>query len=82
MPDDVLRDFEKRFNVDIVYDVYPSNEDMFAKLKSGASGYDLVVPSGDYGSGASGENRCGQAWSQNCKLKIPNSKLKNDTRPT
>ncbi len=48
MPDDVLRDFEKRFNVEIVYDVYPSNEDMFAKLKSGASGYDIVVPSQDY----------------------------------
>jgi spermidine/putrescine transport system substrate-binding protein len=48
MPDDVLRDFEKQFNVEIVYDVYPSNEDMFTKLKSGASGYDIVVPSGDY----------------------------------
>lgn len=48
MPDDVLRDFEKQYNVEIVYDMYPSNEDMFTKLKSGASGYDLVVPSGDY----------------------------------
>jgi spermidine/putrescine transport system substrate-binding protein len=48
MPDEVLRDFERQFNVEIVYDVYPSNEDMFTKLKSGASGYDIVVPSGDY----------------------------------
>jgi spermidine/putrescine transport system substrate-binding protein len=48
MPDDVLADFEKQFNVEIVYDVYPSNEDMFTKLKSGARGYDIVVPSGDY----------------------------------
>jgi len=48
MPDKILRDFEKKFNAQIVYDVYPSNEDMFTKLKSGASGYDIVVPSGDY----------------------------------
>jgi spermidine/putrescine transport system substrate-binding protein len=48
IPDATLRDFEKKFNAEIVYDVYPSNEDMFTKLKSGASGYDIVVPSGDY----------------------------------
>jgi spermidine/putrescine transport system substrate-binding protein len=48
MPDDVLRDFEKQYDVEIVYDVYPSNEDMFTKLKSGARGYDIIVPSGDY----------------------------------
>jgi spermidine/putrescine transport system substrate-binding protein len=48
MPPDVLDDFRKKFNIDLVYDVYPSNEDMFAKLKSGAKGYDIVVPSGDF----------------------------------
>ncbi len=48
MPPDVLDDFRKKFNIDLVYDVYPSNEDMFAKLKSGARGYDIVVPSGDF----------------------------------
>jgi spermidine/putrescine transport system substrate-binding protein len=48
MPQSVLDDFSKKFNVDIIYDVYPSNEDMFAKLTSGASGYDIVVPSGDF----------------------------------
>ncbi|HMD67960.1 MAG TPA: extracellular solute-binding protein [Chitinivibrionales bacterium] len=48
MPDAVLRDFEKKFGVQIVYDMYASNEDMFTKLKSGASGYDIVVPSEDY----------------------------------
>jgi spermidine/putrescine transport system substrate-binding protein len=48
IPDETLRDFEKSFNTQIVYDVYPSNEDMFTKLKSGAKGYDIVVPSGDY----------------------------------
>ena len=48
LPDATLRDFEKKFNAEIIYDVYPSNEDMFTKLKSGASGYDIVFPSGDY----------------------------------
>lgn len=48
MPQSVLDDFAKKFNAEIVYDVYASNEDMFAKLKSGATGYDIVVPSGDH----------------------------------
>lgn len=48
MPDKIIRDFEKKFNVKVVYDVYSSNEEMFAKLKAGATGYDLVFPSGDY----------------------------------
>jgi spermidine/putrescine transport system substrate-binding protein len=48
MPQDVLDSFAAKYNAEIVYDVYPSNEDMFAKLKSGGGGYDIVVPSGDY----------------------------------
>ncbi len=48
MPDDVLRDFEKKYNAEIIYDMYASNEDMFTKLRSGASGYDIVFPSEDY----------------------------------
>jgi spermidine/putrescine transport system substrate-binding protein len=48
IPDEVLKDFEKKYNVSIVYDMYASNEEMFAKLKAGATGYDLVFPSGDY----------------------------------
>lgn len=48
MPDAVLRDFEKKFGAKIVYDMYASNEVMFTKLKSGASGYDIVFPSEDY----------------------------------
>lgn len=47
-PDSVIRKFEEEFNVDVVYDSYPSNEEMFAKLRGGGSGYDLVIPSGDY----------------------------------
>ena len=48
IPDEVLKDFEKKYNVSIVYDMYASNEEMFAKLKAGGTGYDLVFPSGDY----------------------------------
>ena len=29
------------------YTTYASNEDMYAKLKSGATGYDVIIPS-DY----------------------------------
>lgn len=48
IPDEVLKEFERRYNVSIVYDMYASNEEMFAKLKAGGTGYDLVFPSGDY----------------------------------
>ena len=48
MPDDVIRDFEKKFGVKVVYDMYASNEEMFTKLKAGGTGYDIVFPSGDH----------------------------------
>ncbi|MCX7725809.1 MAG: extracellular solute-binding protein, partial [Chitinispirillaceae bacterium] len=48
IPDNVITEFEKQFNVSVVYDMYASNEEMFAKLKAGGSGYDIVFPSGDY----------------------------------
>ncbi len=38
--------FEKEFDVNITEDNYPSNEDALAKLKAGAAGYDVVVPTG------------------------------------
>jgi spermidine/putrescine transport system substrate-binding protein len=38
--------FERRFDVKITEDNYPSNEDALAKLKAGASGYDIVAPTG------------------------------------
>ena len=47
-PDGVIEKFEKEYNVRVVYDEFASNEDMFAKLKAGGSGYDIVFPSGDY----------------------------------
>lgn len=37
--------FEKEFNCRVVIDTFDSNESMYAKLKAGATGYDLLVPS-------------------------------------
>ncbi len=42
-----LKDFEAACGVKVTLDTYPSNEDLAAKLRSGNSGYDVVVPS-DY----------------------------------
>ncbi|MBL8967039.1 MAG: extracellular solute-binding protein [Spirochaetaceae bacterium] len=47
-PDSVIEKFEKEYDVEVVYDSFPSNEEMFAKLKAGGSDYDIVFPSGDY----------------------------------
>ena len=47
-PDSVIKAFEKKYGVKVVYDDFASNEDMFAKLMAGSKGYDLVVPSADY----------------------------------
>lgn len=33
--------------IEVIYSTYASNEDMYAKLKSGAAGYDVIIPS-DY----------------------------------
>ena len=47
-PDSVIEKFEAEFDVKVVYDDYPTNEDMYTKLRGGASGYDIVIPSQDY----------------------------------
>jgi spermidine/putrescine transport system substrate-binding protein len=47
-PDSVIQKFEKEYGVDVVYDSFASNEEMFAKLKAGGANYDITFPSGDY----------------------------------
>lgn len=47
MPQEFLDNFEKEFGVKVVYTTFASNQEMLAKVKSGADAYDLVVPS-DY----------------------------------
>jgi len=48
IPDEVLKSFEKETGIRLIYDVYTTNEEMYAKLKAGGEGYDVVFPSGDY----------------------------------
>lgn len=67
-PDTVIEKFEKEYGVKVVYDEFASNEDMYAKIKSGGSGYDIVFPSGDYVS---------IMIQQNMLEKIDKSKLSN-----
>ncbi len=43
---DTVANFEQEFGVRVTYDTYESNEEMVAKLQAGASGYDIIVPSG------------------------------------
>jgi len=48
IPDDVIEDFTKETGIKVIVDSYASNEEMYNKIVAGGSGYDLVVPSGDY----------------------------------
>lgn len=42
--EDTIANFEEEFGIDVIYDVYDSNEIVEAKLLAGNSGYDIVVP--------------------------------------
>ncbi len=44
---EVLTEFEKKFNVRIKYDTFDSPDTLYAKLKPGNPGYDVIFPS-DY----------------------------------
>ncbi len=41
----VIEAFEKQYNCRIVIDTFDSNETMYAKLKAGGTGYDIIMPS-------------------------------------
>lgn len=45
---DTISNFEKQTGIKVVFDVYDSNEVLEAKLLSGRSGYDIVVPSNPF----------------------------------
>ena len=47
IPPDILKKYETETGVRVNLDVYDSNESLLAKLKAGATGYDIIVPS-DY----------------------------------
>lgn len=46
--EDTIANFEKATGIKVVYDVFDSNETLEAKLLSGGSGYDIVVPSNQF----------------------------------
>lgn len=45
---DTISNFEKQTGIEVVFDVYDNNEVLEAKLLSGRSGYDIVVPSNPF----------------------------------
>ena len=42
---ELVAEFEKTHNCKVVVDTFDSNEAMYAKLKAGGTGYDLMTPS-------------------------------------
>jgi len=43
-----LADFTAATGIEVQYDLYADNDELFAKLKGGNPGYDLIVPTNDY----------------------------------
>jgi spermidine/putrescine transport system substrate-binding protein len=43
-----LADFTAATGIDVQYDLFADNDELFAKLKNGNPGYDLIVPTNDY----------------------------------
>ena len=46
--EELLTKFEAETGIDLIYDVFDSNEVLETKLLAGGSGYDVVVPSGTF----------------------------------
>jgi putrescine transport system substrate-binding protein len=44
----ILEDFTKETGINVVYDVFDSNEVLETKLLAGGTGYDVVVPTGTF----------------------------------
>ncbi len=48
LPEEILNDFEAETGIKVVADYYSSNEEMYAKIKAGSTGYDVIFPSTDF----------------------------------
>ena len=46
--ENTVASFEKSSGISVQYDLYADNDELFAKLKGGNPGYDLIVPTNDY----------------------------------
>ena len=42
---DVIAEFTKRTGIEVNYTTFASNEEMYAKISSGAADYDVIIPS-------------------------------------
>jgi spermidine/putrescine transport system substrate-binding protein len=42
--DDTIPNFQKETGIKVVYDNYSSNDELFAKMRTGGSGFDIIVP--------------------------------------
>ena len=47
--DDTIANFEKETGIKVRYDTFDSNETLHAKMVAGKTGYDIVVPSSNWG---------------------------------
>ena len=43
-----IEDFEKATGIEVQYDLFADNSELFAKLRGGNPGYDVIVPTNDY----------------------------------
>lgn len=43
-----IEDFTAASGIEVQYDLFADNDELFAKLKNGNPGYDLIVPTNDY----------------------------------
>lgn len=46
IPDELLERFTAETGIELTMDIYDTNEALLAKLQAGATGYDVVIPSG------------------------------------
>jgi spermidine/putrescine transport system substrate-binding protein len=66
--EDLIKEFEQKNDCQVVYDVFSSNEEMYAKIKAGGGGYDIAFPSSYYAENMLRENMLEQIDTS----KIPN----------
>ena len=46
--ENTLEDFEEATGIEVQYDLFADNAELFAKLRGGNPGYDVIVPTNDY----------------------------------
>lgn len=46
--ENTIEQFEENSGIEVQYDLFADNDELFAKLRGGNPGYDVIVPSNDY----------------------------------